>query len=90
MLKSANWLVKGLVLNKIKENCSYSLKTNLKEGKETFDTYLNNYSPSEGVYINGQTHSLTFEKLEFNQIGIVAFMNAKGEMKVTIENPKLD
>lgn len=90
LLKSANWLVKSLVLNKIKENCSYSLKANLKEGKETFDNYLDNYSPSEGVYINGQTHSLTFEKLEFNQIGIVAFMNAKGEMKVTIENPKLN
>ena len=90
LIKTANWAAKGLILNKIKENCSYSLKSNLMEGKDTFDYYLNNYSPSEGIFINGKTHSLTFEKIEFNEKGIVAFMNAKGNMKISIEDPKLD
>jgi hypothetical protein len=39
----ANWLAQGLILRKIKENCRYSIKTNLDEGK-TMMKYLQNYS----------------------------------------------
>jgi hypothetical protein len=33
-MRTADWLAQGLILRKIKENCRYSIKTNLDEGKK--------------------------------------------------------
>jgi hypothetical protein len=34
LMRTADWLAQGLILRKIKENCRYSIKTNLDEGKK--------------------------------------------------------
>ena len=34
LMKSANWLMQGTILKKIQENCRYSIKGNLEEGKQ--------------------------------------------------------
>jgi hypothetical protein len=33
-MRTADWFAQGLILRKIKENCRYSIKTNLDEGKK--------------------------------------------------------
>ncbi len=44
LTKTANWLLQGIILKKIQENCRYSIKENLEEGKKSLLPYLNNYS----------------------------------------------
>ena len=85
LTKTANWLLQGMILNKIKENCKYSIKPNLDEGKKNMLPYLTNYSPMKGVFVNGKLNDFVFEKIELNNEGIVAFITSSGNMKITID-----
>jgi hypothetical protein len=88
LIRTANWLAQGLVLQKIKENCRYSIKANLDEGKKTIMGYLENYSPISGVFINGTTESIQFQKIQLMNNAIIAFIKVNGEINVSINGLK--
>jgi hypothetical protein len=85
LTRTANWLLQGVILNKIKENCKYSIQPNLEEGKKSMLPYLTNYSPMKGVFVNGKLNDFVFEKMELTESGIVAFITSSGSMKITID-----
>lgn len=85
LTKTANWLLQGVILKKIQENCRYSIKDNLEEGKKSLLPYLNNYSPMKGVFVNGTTSDFEFEKVEVTNKAIIAFITATGKMNVKID-----
>ena len=85
LLKSASWLVHGNILNKIKENCRYSIKENLEEAKQNMLPYLDNYSPTKGIFVNGDLNDFEFEKVELTNNAIIAFISTSGKMKITID-----
>jgi hypothetical protein len=85
LTKTANWLLQGMILNKIKESCKYSIKPNLEDGKKSMLPYLTNYSPMKGVFVNGKLNDFVFEKMELTESGIVAFITSTGSMKITID-----
>lgn len=85
LTRTANWLLQGVILNKIKESCRYSIQSNLEEGKKNLLPYLSNYSPMKGVFVNGKLNDFMFEKMELNEKGIVAFITSTGTMKITID-----
>ena len=85
LTKTANWLLQGVILNKIKESCKYSIQPNLEEGKKNMLPYLTNYSPMKGVFVNGKLNDFVFEKMELSENGIVAFITSSGSMKITID-----
>lgn len=85
LLKSANWLAQGKILNKIKENCKFSIKANLEEGKKNMEHYLKNYSPVKGVFVNGTFDDFVFERIELSNKAIVAFITTKGKMAIKID-----
>ena len=85
LMKSANWLAKGLILKKIEENCRYSIKENMEEGKKSMLSYLNNYAPVKGVLVKGALTNFEFEKIEINNKAIIAFISSGGKMKITID-----
>lgn len=85
LLKSANWLAQGTILKKIQENCRYSIKENLEEGETTLAGYMNNYSPTKGVFINGAFTSIEFEKVELTDKAIIAFLTTSGKVSVKID-----
>jgi hypothetical protein len=84
IMKTANWLLQGTILNKIRQNCRYSIQPNLEEGKKSILKYLNNYSPMKGVYVNGNLKEITFEKVELTNEAILAFLNINGNIKVDV------
>ena len=84
LIKTANWFAQGLILNKIKETCRYSIQPNLEEGKKNILKYLNNYSPMAGVFVNGKLNNITFEKVQLTNTAIVAFLNITGNVKVNV------
>jgi hypothetical protein len=85
LTKTANWLLQGVILKKIQENCRYSIKENLEEGKKSLLPYLNNYSPMKGVFINGTLNDFEFEKVEITDKAMIAFITATGKMNVKID-----
>lgn len=85
LTKTANWLLQGMILNKIKENCKYSIKPNLDEGKKNMLPYLKNYSPMKGVFVNGKLNDFVFEKVDLNEKAIIAFITTSGTMNIKIE-----
>lgn len=85
LTKTANWLLQGMILKKIQENCRYSIKENLDEAKKNMLPYLNNFSPMKGVFINGTLDDFEFEKVELNNQAIIAFIKASGKMNLSID-----
>lgn len=85
LTKTANWLLQGLILKKIQENCRYSIKENLDEGKKSIMPYLKNYSPMKGVFVNGILNDFEFEKVELTHNAIIAFITTTGKMSVKID-----
>ncbi|WP_396167478.1 DUF4403 family protein [Flavobacterium sp.] len=85
LTKTANWLLQGVILKKIQENCRYSIKENLEEGKKRLAPYLNNFSPMKGVFVNGILNDFEFEKVELTNDAIIAFITTTGKMNVKID-----
>lgn len=88
LMSTANWLTQGLVLRKIQQSCRYSIKPNLEAGKQSMMTYLKNYSPMQGVYINGKMEDIQFQKIELTNQAIIAFIKVKGILNVSVDGLK--
>lgn len=85
LTKTANWLLQGIILKKIQENCRYSIKENLDQGKKSLLPYFNNYSPMKGVFVNGTLNDFEFDKVELTNNAIIAFIKTSGKMSVKID-----
>lgn len=88
LISTANWLAKGLILKKIQESCRYSIQPNIDEGTQTILSYLNNYSPMPGVFVNGKMDAFEFEKIQLTNNAILAFMKINGQISVTVNGLK--
>ena len=88
LMRTANWLVQGLVLRKIQESCRYSIVPNLEEGKQSMAAYLKNYSPMPGVFINGKMEDIQFQKIQLTNKAIIAFIKINGTVNVSVDGLK--
>jgi hypothetical protein len=85
LTRTANWLAQGYILRKIQENCRYSIKSNLEEGKQNVLQYLTNYSPIKGVFLNGNLDDFEFTKIQLTNQAIIAHIKTKGQISVTVD-----
>lgn len=88
LMRTANWLAQGYILKKMEENCRYSIQPNLEEGKKTMATYLKNYSPMPGVFINGKMEDIQFDKIQLTNQAIIAFIKINGTVNVSVKGLK--
>ncbi len=88
LMRSANWLAQGVILKKIQKTCRYSINPNLDEAKKSMATYLNNFSPMPGVFVNGKIENIDFQKIQLTNKGIIAFVKVKGNVNVNIDGLK--
>jgi hypothetical protein len=88
LIRAANWLAQGLVLRKIQESCRYSIVPNLEEGKQSMATYLKNYSPMPGVFVNGKMEDIQFQKIQLTNKAIIAFIKVNGNINVSVDGLK--
>lgn len=88
LMKTANWLAEGIILKKIQDNCRYSIKDNLEQGKKNLLPYLNNYSPMPGIFVNGTLNDFEFDKVELTNNAIIAFIKGSGKMDLKIDGMK--
>lgn len=85
LIKTANWMASGMILKKISGLCRYSIVENIEEGKKSMLTYMNNYSPMKGVFINGQLDALDFNSVQLTNRAIIAQLVAKGKVRIKID-----
>jgi hypothetical protein len=88
LMRTANWLAQGLILRKIQESCRYSIKPNLEEGKQSMMSYLKNYSPMPGVFVNGKMEDIQFQKIQLTNQAIIAFIKVNGTVNVSVNGLK--
>jgi hypothetical protein len=88
LMRTANWLAQGIILKKTEANCRYSIKQNLDEAKQSMMTYLKNYSPMPGVFINGKMEDIQFQKVQLTNQAIIAFIKVNGTINVAIDGLK--
>lgn len=88
LMRTANWLAQGYILKKMEENCRYSIQPNLEEGKKSMSTYLKNYSPMPGVFINGKMEDIQFDKIQLTNQAIIAFIKINGTVNVSVDGLK--
>lgn len=88
LMRTANWLAQGIVLRKIQESCRYSIVPNLEEGKQNMMTYLKNYSPIPGVFVNGKIEDIQFNKIQLTNKAIIAFIKISGSINVSVDGLK--
>jgi hypothetical protein len=88
LMRTANWLAQGYILKKIEENCRYSIKQNLDEAKQSMMTYLKNYSPMPGVFINGKMEDIQFQKVQLTNQAMIAVIKVNGLVNVSIDGLK--
>lgn len=88
LLQTANWLVQGIILKKIEANCRYSIRANLEEAEKNLIGYLNNFSPSQGIKVNGKLKSFQFKKIQLTNQAIIANLSIEGEVNISIDGLK--
>lgn len=85
LLRTANWLASGTILKKMEESCRYSLQSNLEDGKKTMMTYLSNFSPMPGVFVNGKMGDINFTEVQLTNKAILAFLTVNGKVAVKVD-----
>ena len=85
LIKTADWLVHGIIAKKIQESCTFSIAEYLDNGQKTMAAYLSNYQPVKGVKVNGQMTELTPGQITLTPQAIVAMIVAKGKVTVKVD-----
>lgn len=88
LMRTASWLGQGYILRKMEESCRYSIQPNLEDGKKSMATYLKNYSPMPGVFVNGKMEDIQFDKIQLTNQAIIAFIKINGSVNVSVDGLK--
>lgn len=88
LIRTANWLAQGLILKKIEASCRYSIAPNIEEGKKSMLKYLQNYSPTPGVFVNGKLENFEFQKVQLTNKAIIASVKINGTVNVSVDGLK--
>lgn len=88
LVKSAGWLLKGLILKKITPYLTYPIKEDLENLKAKSNEMLKNYSITDGVNLQGNLSSITVEKLNLVPGAVRIQTNLKGVVGIKVENLK--
>ena len=89
LLKSAEWLLHGVILNKLKPYLSYPVKSDIESMKSEANTMLKNYQIYDGIYLNGSISTITVTGLNLVPGAVRLDANAQGTMLVKINDLKL-
>lgn len=85
LLKSANWLLHGVILNKIAPYLTYPVSDDLESMKAEVNEMLQNYKVYEGVKLNGNLNNLEVINLNLVPGAVRLVANARGNLNLLIE-----
>lgn len=86
LFKSAGWLLKGPIKNRIQDNMNFLLEANLKESKEMMTRQLNGYQLAPGVQMTGQVNELTIRDVYVLREGLRADILLTGNIRIDVKS----
>ena len=89
LLKSTEWLLHGIILNKLKPYLSYPVKSYIDDMKTEANTMLKNYQVYDGIALNGTISTITVNSLDLVSGAVRINANAKGNVSLNISDLKL-
>jgi|APTNR8051073442_1049403.scaffolds.fasta_scaffold00320_24 hypothetical protein len=85
LAKSAAWLLKSTLKNKIQENFDFLLQYNLQDLRRQIQSNLNNYRMGQGIFIDGELHDLSLFNAYLTTTGIKVSVALRGDVEVKIQ-----
>jgi hypothetical protein len=88
LVKSASWLLHGMILKKITPYLTYPISDTLEKMKADANKMLGNYTIMEGVALQGKMNSLTVTDLTLVPGAARVQANVKGSVAVKVQDLK--
>lgn len=88
LVKSANWLLHGMILKKMAPYLTYPLKDNLESMKNEVNQMINNYPIYDGVTLQGKLNIINVTSLNLVPGAVRVQANVKGNMAMKIQDIK--
>ena len=85
LLKSAEWLMHGLILAKLTPYLTYPVKDDLENMKKEANKMLSNYSVYDGVALQGALNSVSVTGLDLVPGAIRISANVKGNIALKVD-----
>lgn len=85
LLKSAGWLLKSTMKNKIEDNMNFLLDYNLQEMKAQFQQQLEEYKISEDVTLKGELSEVSVQNAYLAPESIVVSLAMSGRLNVYVK-----
>lgn len=89
LLKSASWLLNGLIIRKISPFLTYPVKSELEAVKKEANESLKNMRLAEGIFLNGYLSDITVKSLNLVPGAIRLHVNLKGNVSLKIDELNL-
>ncbi len=88
LVKSASWLLHGMILKQITPYLSYPVKTDLDKMKTDVNKTMCNYSIMDGVTLQGKLNSMNVTSLSLIQGAMRIHANIKGNIALKVDEIK--
>jgi hypothetical protein len=82
LVKSANWLLHGMLLKKLQPYLSYNIGSILEDLRLEADNMLKKYSLSEGVYLDGNLNAIKVIHIEMIPGAVRVITGLTGDIKI--------
>lgn len=89
LVKSANWLLNGLIIKKITPYLSYPVKNELEYARQEANKLLANYTVYNGISLSGKLNELTVTGLQLVPGAVRLQANLKGNVGLKVDDFKL-
>ncbi|MCH2083469.1 MAG: DUF4403 family protein [Saprospiraceae bacterium] len=84
LYKSASWLLKSTIKNKVQENLDFLLDANMNDLKDQMAKQLENYPITKGITLKGELADLAIQNAYLAQEGIKVFLSISGKLNVDV------
>ena len=88
LVKTAGWLLHGMILNKLTPYLIYPVKENLESMKTQVNQMLSNYVIMDGVSLQGKINNLSVNNLSLVQGAVRIQANVKGNIALKVQEMK--
>ena len=89
LVKSASWLLHGMILKQLTPYLTYPIKTDLEKMKTDVNKMINNYSIMDGVSLHGKLNNMSVTNLSLIPGAMRIQANVKGNITLKVDEIKL-
>jgi hypothetical protein len=89
LVKSASWLLHGMILKQLTPYLTYPIKDDLEKMKLEVNKMMGNYSIMDGVSLQGNLNNVSFTSLNLVPGAVRIQANVKGNIALKVDDLKL-